>query len=138
MAPDVKQFFARYEQANAASDIPSLVALYADVFMFGGPGGCRSVKKDDFVKIIPRRKEQFALLGLSHSKVTLVEASELDSKYLIARTRWTMSFSKADSTQEIETAATYVLERAGELLTIVMQIDHQDLSAKLQEAKNLR
>ena len=40
---------------------PSLkvAALYSDVFMFGGPRGSQTVKKDDFLKLLPGRKTYF-------------------------------------------------------------------------------
>ena len=57
-----------------------IVACYADVFMFGGPEGVQCVKKEDFLKVLPRRKEFFRSLGLVCSNIHSLEGSTLDSK----------------------------------------------------------
>ena len=45
-----------------------------------------------------------------------------------------MTFAKPiGSNKEIRTSATYILERIGEGLVIVFQIDHQDLTEKVKE-----
>lgn len=83
---------------------------------------------------MPKRKEYFASIGLRESKVTSIDASGLDSKYLLAKTDWRMTFERpAGSRWDIGTSATYILERTGEKLMIVFQIDHQDLNAKVKE-----
>lgn len=77
----VREFFGRYEKANAEFDVAEIASLYADVFLFGGPQGVQSIKKDDFVKLLPRRKDFFKSVGLAFSKVDRIEASELDSNW---------------------------------------------------------
>jgi Domain of unknown function (DUF4440) len=134
MGANVKEFFAQYERANALSNVSAIAALYADVFLFGGPAGVRSVNKDDFVKVIPKRKQCFVSLGLVETKLAGVEETVLDEKYLMARTSWTMAFRAAGDRKELHTAATYILERTGETMAIVMQIDHQDLAANLKNS----
>lgn len=127
-------FFKKYEQAISESDVSAIAAQYADAFMFGGPQGVQSIKKDEFLKVIPRRREYFASIGLLESKVTSIDETSLDSKYLLAKTAWRMTFERpAGFKSEIETSATYILERTGEKLMIVFQIDHHDLIAKVKE-----
>jgi hypothetical protein len=77
---EVKEFFDGYERANAEFEVQRIAALYADVFMFGDPQGVQSVKKEDFVRVLPRRKEFFKSVGLLSSKIESLEASKLDSK----------------------------------------------------------
>lgn len=127
-------FFARYERANSESDISRISDLYAEVFLFGGPQGVQSVKKEDFLKVIPRRKEHFKSIGLLDSKVTSLEEVNLDAKYVLAKTVWRMTFKKgAGGTIDTETSATYILERKDNTLKIVFQIDHQDLVTRVKE-----
>jgi len=64
---EVRSFFTRYEAANAIFDVEQIVGCYAEVFMFGGPAGVQCVKKDDFLKVLPRRKEFFRSRGLVSS-----------------------------------------------------------------------
>ena len=77
---EVKEFFDGYERGNAEFEVQGIAALYADVFMFGDPQGVQSVKKEDFVRVLPRRKEFFKSVGLVFSKIESLEASTLDSK----------------------------------------------------------
>jgi ketosteroid isomerase-like protein len=139
MTADVREFFARYEKTNAEFDVAALATLYADTFMFGGPAGVRCVKKEDFIKAIPKRKEQFASLGLMKSTVSNIQETRLDSKFLMAKVSWTMALRGGTKGEaEIPTSATYILEQTTDALTIVMQIDHQDLGAKLKEFASSR
>src|SRR5690242_12096495 len=85
-----KDFFDRYQSANTEFDVAGIAALYADVFMFGDPSGARSIKKEDFVKALPGRKEFFQSRGLVSSKLVSLEECHLDSKYVLAKTVWKM------------------------------------------------
>ena len=134
MNQTTEAFFKQYEKAISESDVSVIAAQYADAFMFGGPQGVRSINKDDFLKVVPRRREYFASIGLLESKLTSIDETSLDSKYLLARTVWRMTFERsAGFKSEIVASATYILERAGEKFVIVFQIDHQDLNAKVKE-----
>src|SRR4051812_37747884 len=70
----VKQFFLKYEKANSSSDIYGIGGLYADTFMFGGPNGVQAVKKEDFLKVVPKMKAHFSSMGLSETQLQTVEA----------------------------------------------------------------
>jgi hypothetical protein len=107
---EVKSFFAGYEAANAVFDVEQIAACYADLFMFGGPEGVQCVKKEGFLKVLPRRKEFFRSLGLVSSNVDSIEASALDSKYTRVRVIWNMRFDvSASEPKYSQNAASYVL-----------------------------
>lgn len=72
-------------------------------------------------------------MGLLSSKMISVDECELDARYLLARTAWKMALKHPTGMKEIETSATYILEKKDESLAIVFQIDHQDLAAKVKE-----
>ena len=134
MDTKVREFFARYEQANAEFNVADIASLYADSFLFGGPGGAQSIKKEDFIKVLPRRKEFFKSVGLVSSKVERVETSELDSHYILAKVVWKIRIERADQAPtEIETSASYLLFNSANSFQIVFQVDHQDLAAKIRE-----
>ena len=131
-----EEFFRLYEQANRDFDVPLIAKLYADTFMFCNPQGVHAVRKEDFVKVLPRRKEFMKAAGLLSSRVDSVHASSLDSKYLLVRTVWNMSF-RANNGDEVdrETSASYVLSAVGESFEIVLQLDHQDLMKIVQDLR---
>jgi hypothetical protein len=130
----VREFFARYEQANAEFNVAEIASLYADVFLFGGPKGTQSIKREDFIKVLPRRKDFFKSAGLASSKVERIEASELDSNYILAKVVWKMRIERMDKAPaDMETSASYLLFNSANSLQIVFQVDHQDLAAKIKE-----
>jgi hypothetical protein len=131
---EVKSFFSRYEAANAIFDVEQIAACYADVFMFGGPAGVQCVKKEDFLKVLPRRKEFFRSRGLVSSKIDSLAVSTLDSKYTLVKVVWNMRFDRSASEPVYsQNAASYVLSSANDSFQIVFQIDHQDLTKRVQE-----
>jgi hypothetical protein len=67
----VKEFFLQYERANLSSDVSEISALYADTFMFGGPNGVQAVKKEDFLKVLPKRKTYFSSMGYLRPNLSL-------------------------------------------------------------------
>jgi hypothetical protein len=131
---EVKEFFDTYERANAEFEVQRIAALYADVFMFGDPQGVRSIKKEDFVRVLPRRKEFFKSVGLVSSKIESLEASKLDSKYVLVKAVWQMRFERGTREPvDSQTFTTYILSATGDTFQIVFQVDHQDLMKKVQD-----
>ena len=131
-----EEFFHLYEQTNRDFDVQLITKLYADTFMFGNPQGVQAVRKEDFVKVLPRRKEFLKTAGLLSSGIDTVEASTLDSKYVLVKTVWNMSFRGTNANEvALKISATYVLSNIGESFEIVLQLDHQDLMKIVQ---NLR
>lgn len=130
----VKAFFDRYERANADFEMQAIAAFYADVFMFADPQGVHSVKKEDFVKLLPRRKDFFKLLGLASSRVESCVASELDTKYVLVKVVWKLRFEpKTGDPIDSENSSTYILSAIGGSFEIVFQLDHQDLTKKVHD-----
>jgi hypothetical protein len=131
---EVKEFFNGYERANAEFEVQRIAALYADVFMFGDPHGVQSVKKEDFVRVLPMRKEFFKSVGLVSSKIESLEASKLDSKYVFVKAFWQMRFERGTSEPvDTQNSTSYILSAIGDSFQIVFQVDHQDLMKKVQE-----
>ena len=131
---EVKSFFTRYEAANAIFDVEQIAACYAEVFMFGGPGGVQCVKKEDFLKVLPRRKEFFRSRGLVSSNIDFLATSTLDSRYTLVKVVWNMRFDRSASEPIYsQNTASYILSRANDHFQIVFQIDHQDLTKRVEE-----
>lgn len=95
---------------------------------------CAPLQKEDFLKVLPRRREYFKSLGLVSSKIESLEESHLDSRYVLAGAVWQMRRARhAHAPADIAAAATYILSATGGGLEIVCQIDHQDLAKRAQE-----
>jgi ketosteroid isomerase-like protein len=134
----VKAFFMEYEGANASSDVARIGDLYAQTFMFAGPNGVQVVKKEDFLKVVPKMKVHFASLGLSETKIQTVEVSTITSKYLLVNTAWKMTVRNSGGSKQVDSFATYILEQEAEdIFRIVFQIDHQDLPSVIKDQQNI-
>jgi hypothetical protein len=131
----VRNFFDHYQRAMADSEVERMAALYADVFLFGDPAGVRLVSKEDFIRVLSRRKEFFASAGLASSTIHTFDASELGSNYVLANVAWKMRFERRDRQQPVESinSASYILFVVGDSFQIVVQLDHQDLVKKAEE-----
>ena len=131
-----EEFFRVYEQANNDFDVLLISKLYADTFMFANQQEVQAVKKEDFVKVLPRRKNFMKAAGMLSSRVDSVEGSKLDSKYMLVKTVWKMRIrtNKGDEVTR-NTSATYILSTIGDSFEIVFQVDHQDLMKILQDVR---
>lgn len=109
---------------------------WRDTFMFGNAQGVQPVRKEDFVKVLPRRKDFMKTAGLLSSHVDSVEASPLDSKYILMKTVWNINF-RANNGDEVtrKTSAIYVVSTIGDSFEVVFQLDHQDLMKIAQELR---
>lgn len=134
----VKAFFEAYEKANSTSDFAAIGDLYGETFLFAGRDAAQSVRRVDFLKVIPRMKDHFASLGLTGSRLSSVETTQLSPRYALAKVGWAMTLRTANGVvKNVDTLATYVLQRGDhDKLSIVFQLDHQDLAAVVNQARN--
>ncbi len=130
----VRTLFAAYASAADSTDPTFFATAYAETFMFAGPATVQAVKRDDFLKVVPKRRAFFAALGLAATEVSGIDESPLDEQHLLVRVRWTFRFERNPAPPIVEPgAATYVLRRQDSQLQIVFQLDHQDLTRRAQE-----
>jgi hypothetical protein len=130
----IQEFFDPYAKATGSLDLAFLGSAYGDTFMFAYPGGVQAVKRDDFLKVVPKRGAFFRAAGLMASEVSRLEEMRLDEKHTLVKSYWPLRFEKDPGRLIIEeTAATYVLRRQQASWQIVFQLDHQDLTKRAQE-----
>jgi ketosteroid isomerase-like protein len=130
----IREFFDAYAKATGSLDLAFLGSAYGDTFMFAGPGGVQAVKRDDFLKAVPKRSAFFRATGLVSSEVRRLEEMRLDEKHTMVQAYWSLRFEK-DAGRPIidEIAATYVIRREEASWQIVFQLDHQDLAKRVRE-----
>jgi hypothetical protein len=134
----VRKFFEGYEGSINASNMEEgpelIVSRYSDSFMFAGLQGAQSVKKEDFLKALPKRQWFFKTVGLTSSTIQSLEETRLDDNYVMVKAYWNMRFEKeAEQPIVAETSATYILRQDESSLRIVFQLDHQDLMKTAQD-----
>ena len=130
----VTEFFEEYASAANSTDPAFFATAYSETFMFAGPATVQAVKRDDFLKVVPKRRAFFATVGLAATTVSSIDESPLDEHHLLVRVHWTFRFERNPAGPIVEEgAATYVLRRQDSQLQIVFQLDHQDLTRRVQE-----
>ena len=131
---EIREFFHSYAEATRSLDLAFFESAYGDTFMFASPGGAQAVRRDDFLKVVPKRASFFRAAGLVSSEVCRLEETGLDETHTLIQTHWSLRFEKDPGRPIIEeTAATYVLRRHQGAWQIVFQLDHQDLTKRAQE-----
>ena len=133
-SPAVKGFFDEYERNLATNNLKQLAEQYSETFMFAGPQGTQSVRKEDFLRALPKREGFFKAVGLQSTQIISLQETPLDEQYIQVKVGWKMRFAKnPDRPVEDENSATYILYRQDHGLKIVFQLDHQDLTGRVQE-----
>jgi ketosteroid isomerase-like protein len=130
----VKAFFDQYEANIGGADPGAIAAHYGESFVFAGPQGAQAVKRDDFVKVLPKRQGFFKSAGLRSSRVVALEEASFDDRCVLVKAQWRMQFgSAAAPVSELDLWATYLLQQQPDGLRIVFQLDHDDLTKRVQE-----
>jgi hypothetical protein len=133
VSDSVVRFFEDYERGIKESDPELLGAIYNDPFLFASPNGVQVIKKEDFLKVLPKRQGFFKTLGLTSSRIQSLEETRLDNNHIMVKAYWHMQYEKGPEQPIVdETSATYILCVHDDLLRIVFQLDHQDLMKRAQ------
>jgi hypothetical protein len=90
----VRALFEAYARATDSTDPAFFATAYGETFMFAGPATVQAVKRDDFLKVVPKRRAFFATVGLAATKVSSIDESPLDEHHLLVRVRWTFRFER--------------------------------------------
>ena len=90
----IREFFDAYAKATESLDLTFLGTAYGETFMFAGPGGVQAVKREDFLKVVPKRGAFFRAAGLVASDIRRLEEMRLDERHTLVQTRWDLRFEK--------------------------------------------
>src|SRR5499426_1766956 len=129
----VKAFFDQYELNIGGADPAAIAAQYGESFVFAGPQGTQGVRRDDFVKVLPKRQAFFKSVGLRSSRVVALEEASFDDRCVLVKAQWRLQFGAAAPVSDLDLFATYLLQQQPDGLRIVFQLDHDDLTKRVQE-----
>ena len=134
--PSVRPFLEQFGRLCTEGSIPELTAIFAETFLAADPGGSRPVTASDFALALPRRRQMFDQLGCTSTELISTEETPLDSRYVLARTRWRMEFSSATADRkEIFVDSSYLVDACSEPQRILVYLAHQDLMTVLRERR---
>jgi hypothetical protein len=129
----IETFFHEFEQRSDRGDIPALLPQFADTFMAAGPQGAKCIRSADFAVALPKRKQFFDSLGCKSTSLVSLDQTRLDARYVVAKTRWRMTFLQEGTTKEALADSTYIVDTAAESFKIVFYLAHQDHMTMLRE-----
>jgi len=140
----VRQFFDLYASETAQGDMHAIVSHFADPFLSAGPSGAQSVRVDDFADAVPKRKALFDRLGSQPAQLVGFREAPLDSRYVLVRTSWRMSFVRENTPeQELDVESTFLIDTGPPQtdptdFKILLYLTHQDLMQILRDLKILQ
>jgi len=118
----------------AESDPAVIAAQYGESFVFSGPQGTHAVKRDDFVKVLPKRQGFFKSVGLRSSTLVTLEETSVDDCCVLVKAQWRLKFEPVSKPAcDLDVSATYLLQQDPAGLRIVFQRDYDDLTRRVQE-----
>ena len=131
-AVDVRAFFERFQSASAASDVDGLAAMYGVNVMIAGPNGAQVVSSAQLLQVIPKRQQLLASIG--HVDTTLVgfDETRLTDRYSLVRAQFQWRFKPA-ATGPVSLPSTYIVDRGGDELKIVLYMNEQDVVSVLRD-----
>jgi hypothetical protein len=130
----IGRFFQLYVQKSSADNFPALVSQFADPFFSADPHGTHCVRVDDFAAALPKRKLLFDRLGCKPAVLISLHETQLDARYVLAKTTWRFDFARADSPEPEQVLAdsTFLVDTGGEEFKIAMYMAHQDIMQVLR------
>jgi len=130
----LQQFLAAYAEHTAASNIPALVAQFADTFLVAGPSGSQCVHSADFARALPRRVELFASLGCQPAELISTEESPLATRYVLARTMWRFTFTRPEKAAEsIDSESIFLIDTGSDAFRILLYLTPHDIMDTLRQ-----
>lgn len=136
----VGRFFQLYAQKSSQDDIPALVSQFTDPFISADPHGTHCVRVEDFAAALPRRKFLFDRLGCKPAVLTSLHETQLNARYVLAKTSWRFEFARENSreSEEVLADSTFLIDTGEEEFKIVMYMAHQDIMQVLRDRGILR
>ena len=133
-ASAIEGFLRNFERLSGSANVVALVPQFSDPFLFAGPQGAKSIRTADFALAIPNRKQLFDRLGWQSTELVSLEENRLDSRFVMARAQWRMTFARDGAgSEDVVVGSMYLVDTAEEPFKIVLYLAHQDIMAILRE-----
>ena len=131
----IARFIQLFAQRSSRESIPEQVSQFADPFISADPNGTRCVRVDDFAAALPRRKLLFDRLGCKPAVLVSLHETQLDARYVLAKTTWRFDFARANSgeAEQVLADSTFLIDTGEEEFKIVMYMTHQDIMQVLRD-----
>ena len=135
----VREFFDIYARETAEGNMEAIVSHFTDPFLSAGPSGTQSVHVADFAAAVPKRKALFDRLGSQPAQLVGFREAPLDSRYVLVRTSWQMSFVHENiPSKKVDVESTYLIDTGLPQtdpadFKILLYLTHQDVMQILRD-----
>jgi hypothetical protein len=135
IAPEgLRAFFERFQSLSAASDVERLAAMYAGSVMIAGPRGAQVVRSADLQRAIPKRRQLLESVGCQGTALVGFEETTLTDRYALVRAQFRWGFRATNGERSTVTLpSTFIVDRGGDSLQIVLYMNEQDVVSVLRE-----
>jgi hypothetical protein len=136
----VSRFLNTYAQNSRDDNMSVVLSQFADPFLSADPKGTHCVRVSDFAAVLPKRKLLFDRLGCKPAELLDIDETQLDARYVLAKTTWRFDFARADSekNEQVLTHSTFLIDTGADECKIVMYMSHQDIMQVLRDRGILR
>lgn len=132
MNTQIKTLFVEYEKAFSSLEVEKQVPLFADHFISAGPRGSITHGRDEFERMARQVAEYYRKAGQIGAKILSMNEVSISNKYSMVPVHWGVKFKKTGD-KWIEFDITYVIQKTGPELKIIMFITHQDEEKAMEE-----
>jgi len=130
----MERFFQPLQGDSSTSNVPTLVQHFADVFLAAGPQGAKSVSRNDFAHGLTKRKQLFESLGCQSTALVSVQETQLDARYVMARTQWQMTFARRErGPLNIFVDSVFIVDAGTDDFKIIFYLANQDIMLVLKD-----
>jgi ketosteroid isomerase-like protein len=131
----IKTFFAEFEQASNTFDGDLLASHFSDPSMSADPEGrIHIVKTDDLLAVTAKRRAFFQSIGFQLVKIAVLDETQLDDHYVMAKVHVHMRFEKEPGKPvDVKNDNTYILFVKDDSPRIVFNLTHEDITKVMQK-----
>ena len=133
--PDsIAQFFHLLEQETAEGNFTALAERFSETFLAASPYGAKIAQRSSFLQGLPERKKFFDKFRARPARLVALEATALDARYTLAKSRWLLTFARdGQEPQEVFADSTYIVDTGEDPYRIILYLTSQDLPKVLAE-----
>ena len=132
--PDIRDFFARFEQAGNDLDAEALRDLFCDVFLNLDPVSAAPVPREAMLNALPMRAKLFGAIGAQGADLLELTETRLDERHVLVETSWQTRFGEsAPSREPLILRSMFLLRLDGGQWRIAVYLNHQDIVQTIEQ-----
>ncbi len=128
----IKKFFSKYETAFSELDLEKQAGMFADTFLSAGPRGTIAQSRKEFHEMAEKAAEFYRSVGQEYVKILSLRETPISNEYSMVKVHWGAKFQKTGDSL-IEFDVSYLVQKIGGEMKIILFIAHQDEQKAMEE-----